>query len=239
MKRTIEINGEKIDYHYERKNTVRAYIRINKEAEIKVTIPKNCSFAVIDDFIKRKFDWIQQKIQERQTTPESSQQIAGQDSEWTLFKGNKYPINITLSKKVLIKVQNGVLEMQLTLPKERINIPATIDGWRKFTAKYVYQEILTELFERIKPYGYKMPLLRVKKMSSRWGSYSRRTHAINLNSELLKAPIECIEFVIMHELCHLKHLDHSKNFYGLFTSLMPDHREREKKLKHFHREYGF
>ncbi len=239
MKRTIEINGENFDYHYERKNTVRAYIRINKEAEIKVTIPKNCSFDVIDDFIKRKFDWIQKKIQERQSAPDSNPKIPGQDSEWTLFKGIKYPVNITHSKKVSIKLCNGALDMQLTLPKERINIPATIDAWRKFTAKYVYQEILNELFEHVKPYGYKMPILRVKKMRSRWGSYSRRTHAINLNSELLKAPIECIEFVIMHELCHLKHLDHSKNFYGLFTSLMPDHRIREKKLKHFHREYEF
>lgn len=233
MKRSIEVNGEIFEYSYIRKSTVRAYIRISNTAEILVTMPKHCTFAQIDDFILRKMDWIKSKIQSVKDSNSAKAKQTGQDEEWILYKGSKFPVQISLSKKVSIKLHDGILDMQLTLPKERIDVSATIVAWRKYSARYEYQAILDTMFEKVEYLGYKMPNLKIKKMTSRWGSYSRRTHSINMNSELLKAPIECIEFVIMHELCHLKHLDHSKNFYDLLTTLMPDHRQREKVLRDF------
>ena len=238
MKRIVKINGELVEYSYQKKNTLRAYIRINRDAEISVTIPAKATFAQIEEFIASKYDWIKQKQQEIAAAREKAPIVEGQDVLWTLYLGEKYPVKISLSRKVLIRLHDGALDMQLTLPAERIDIPATIDGWRKFTARFIYQEMINKFFPHFASLGYKMPTLRVKRMSSRWGSYSRRTHAINMNSELLKAPAECIEFVIMHELCHLKHLDHSKNFYSLFTSLMPDHKAREQRLRDFYKSYG-
>ena len=58
MKRTVKINGELLEYSYQKKNTLRAYIRINRDAEISVTIPAKATFAQIEEFIASKYDWI-------------------------------------------------------------------------------------------------------------------------------------------------------------------------------------
>ncbi len=94
----------------------------------------------------------------------------------------------------------------------------------------VFNQLLTELYPRIKPYGAALPGLRVRKMTSRWGSCQTIKGIITLNTQLLAAPQSCIEYVIMHELCHLLQPNHSRQFYALLTQLMPDWPERKPLL---------
>ena len=75
-----------------------------------------------------------------------------------------------------------------------------------------------------------MPNLRVKKMQTLWGSCSRTHHIISLNYYLYKAPVACIEYVIMHELLHFLYPKHDKTFYETLTVLMPDWQERKRLL---------
>ena len=75
-----------------------------------------------------------------------------------------------------------------------------------------------------------MPALRIRSMETRWGSCLAQKGIITLNKRLLEAPRHCIEYVVMHELCHFLHPDHSKRFYAFLTTLMPDWRERKSIL---------
>ncbi|MBU4485696.1 MAG: M48 family metallopeptidase, partial [Candidatus Delongbacteria bacterium] len=75
--------------------------------------------------------------------------------------------------------------------------------------------------------GKEIPKIVVKKMKTRWGSLSQ-SGILTINIELIKAPKECIDYVITHELCHLKYKDHSPKFYKLLESILPEW----KKLKH-------
>ena len=70
----------------------------------------------------------------------------------------------------------------------------------------------------------------IKKMKTRWGSCSSKG-SINLNIDLIKLPEQCIKTVILHELCHLVHMNHSKEFYALMTAEMPDWKIWDKQLK--------
>jgi len=74
------------------------------------------------------------------------------------------------------------------------------------------------------------PEVKLRRMPARWGSYSR-PGTILLNPELVKAPLYCIEYVIMHELCHLKHPNHGRGFYRLLTRCMPDWERRKGRLE--------
>lgn len=94
----------------------------------------------------------------------------------------------------------------------------------------VFSPLLAQLYPRIKPYGAALPRLRVRKMVSRWGSCQTVRGIITLNTLLLAAPQACIEYVIMHELCHLLQPNHSQKFYALLSRLMPDWQERKKLL---------
>ena len=91
----------------------------------------------------------------------------------------------------------------------------------------VYSEILNELYPLFRKYGVQMPVLRIRDMETRWGSCLVRKGIITLNKRLLEAPRNCIEYVVLHELCHFIHPNHSKQFYGFLTMLMPDWKERK------------
>ena len=79
----------------------------------------------------------------------------------------------------------------------------------------------------IKKYGIEKPTLRIRDMETRWGSCLAKKRIITLNKRLLESPRNCIEYVVMHELCHLIHPNHSKQFYSFLTMLMPDWKERK------------
>ena len=94
----------------------------------------------------------------------------------------------------------------------------------------VFTEILDEFYPLFVPYGVKKPKLRVRTMKSCWGSCLVNKGIITLNRKLLMKPRECIEYVVVHELCHFIHPNHSKQFYGFMELFMPDWKERKARL---------
>lgn len=94
----------------------------------------------------------------------------------------------------------------------------------------VFNEILDEVYPAFIPYGVKKPKLRVRTMKSCWGSCMVNKGIITLNRKLLMKPRECIEYVVVHELCHFIHPNHSKEFYKFMEQFMPDWRERKGRL---------
>ena len=94
----------------------------------------------------------------------------------------------------------------------------------------LFTEILDEFYPLFVPYGVKKPKLRVRTMKSCWGSCLVNKGIITLNRKLLMKPRECIEYVVIHELCHFIHPNHSKEFYGFMEQFMPDWKERKARL---------
>ena len=94
----------------------------------------------------------------------------------------------------------------------------------------LFTEILDEFYPLFVPYGVKKPKLRVRTMKSCWGSCLVNKGIITLNRKLIMKPRECIEYVVVHELCHFIHPNHSKQFYGFMEQFMPDWKERKARL---------
>ena len=94
----------------------------------------------------------------------------------------------------------------------------------------IFTEILDEVYPAFIPYGIVRPKLRIRTMKSCWGSCLVNKGIITLNRKLLMQPRECIEYVVVHELCHFIHPNHSKEFYKFMEQFMPDWRERKGRL---------
>ena len=142
------------------------------------------------------------------------------------FVPYKTGLDFFLAKKDwVLKVQQRQRER---IGSEHIPTPKEIEALRG-KAKEVLPKRLAELAER---YSFEYNSVRIKHNSSNWGSCSRKGN-INLNLNLVRVPDELRDYVILHELCHLRHPDHSPAFHALLESLCPDHLAKQKALRSY------
>lgn len=96
-----------------------------------------------------------------------------------------------------------------------------------------FKSLIDKYYPMFEPYGIKYPTLKVRDMKSRWGSCMPSKGVITLNKLLAAVPIECAEYVTVHELCHFFELNHSRKFYAWVEQFMPDWRARRNRLKEY------
>lgn len=103
--------------------------------------------------------------------------------------------------------------------------------WLKQYQITVFEELLKEKYLLFEKYGVTYPILKIRYMTSRWGSCQPKKGIITLNSKLIEAPRSCIEYVILHELVHFIHPNHSRRFWDFVAMMMPDWKERKEELE--------
>ena len=114
--------------------------------------------------------------------------------------------------------------------RHRKDARALLLAWYRKRAEIKFEEYATPLIARFNRYQVKPSAIKLKDMATRWGSCTA-TGQILLNPRLVCAPRICIEYVIIHELCHLVHRNHTKDFYELLTQEMPDWKKWKMKLE--------
>lgn len=129
----------------------------------------------------------------------------------------------------IIKALDKYEEMR----KNKTSQPVVVQEMDKDTMVKIFSQICQEIYPLFVEYDIPYPTIKVRTMKSRWGSCHTQKNIITLNSRLLATPRECIEYVVLHELAHLIHPNHSKEFYGVVESLMPDWKARKKELNKY------
>lgn len=128
-----------------------------------------------------------------------------------------------------VKLIGRFLNACVPNPEEPQVVKAALDTWYRAHAEPVYRARLRQCLELAPSLRTLDPALRIRFMKNRWGSCSR-AGTITLNIELIKTPLHCIDYVIMHELCHLRVHDHSPAFFRLLGRCMPDWEHRKQRL---------
>ena len=141
------------------------------------------------------------------------------NNEGFLYLGKKYDIIYTSNPGI-------------TLGEEKVfvNREADLDKWYKKQASTIFKEHLDECYNRFtKKIPY--PTLTIRKMTTRWGVCNTKDKRVTLNLELMRKPIYCLDYVIMHELSHLIHANHSKDFWSLVEENCKEYKKIKKILK--------
>jgi predicted metal-dependent hydrolase len=128
-----------------------------------------------------------------------------------------------------VKLIGRYLHVCTATPRQANNVRDLVEDWYRDHAKRLLCRRVQQCYEDVKRFGISPPTLRLKKMHKRWGSCTR-TARIILNSDLIKAPSQCIDYVIVHELCHLRVHGHNGAFFRLLTACMPDWQQRKRRL---------
>jgi len=192
-----------------------SYIQIKNDATILVKTPRVAP-GYLMEFLDSKEWWIQKHIQTIKENPPAEVNL---EDEVLLF-GELYSID---SPEVLYLRK----KLHRTKKQDTKSILNLYDAFYKYLAKeYLTQR--TEYFSKIM--GLQYQELKFRKMKTRWGSCSSRG-VITFNTELLKVPKELIDYVVVHELAHLEHMNHSKAFHSLVEIYLSNQKELRKQLK--------
>ena len=148
--------------------------------------------------------------------------------ETHLYLGRQYRLKVLKGKRNAVTYKGRHIEV---FSKNKNKAKELVKSWYRQKAKEKFAVIAEPLIQRFKKYGVEPSGIYIQEMKQRWGSCTPNGKII-LNPELIKAPKRCIEYVIIHELCHLIHHDHTQKFLDLQTKEMPDWKKWKTRLEH-------
>ncbi len=228
----ITIENKGLEYKLTIKDVKNINIRIKSTGEVLVSASKRVSQKRIDKFLINKSDFIFKhisKFTEKNKNLDCPKEY--NSGEIFFLLGEKLSLNVIESKEETVFIDG--LNLNLVI-RDKNNFNRKEKLIKKF-----YDEKCKEYFDSIafkthgmcKKYNLPYPTIKMRTMSSRWGSCMVSKRQITLNKKLIEAPLSAIEYVVLHEFIHFVHPNHSKRFYDAVSEIMPDWKERKKLLQ--------
>lgn len=150
--------------------------------------------------------------------------------ETHLYLGRQFRLRVCSGAKDVVKLSRGYFQVELQQQTNTDVVRKLLMSWYLDKAGIRFAETLKRCWPAFETLGHSEPHIQIRRMKKRWGSLSRNG-LLTLNPDLIRAPGECIDYVITHELCHLHSHDHSAEFYRLLERVMPDWEKRKHKLE--------
>lgn len=225
-KNTLKNLDTKIEYYIQRKRVKNINIRI-RDRKIYISANNKVTKEYIENILISKWNWIVKGLRREPNIYLKENQII-QDKE-ILYLGKHYKVNILNSNEDKIELDED-FNIYMKKIEDIKKLQNLVENWYSDRLDTVFRDSLKRNIELIKDYTNIVPKLKYRKMKSRWGSCTMPTGIITLNKNLVKAPIECIDYVMVHELVHLVYQNHSKDFYDLLEELLPNWKEYRDRL---------
>jgi predicted metal-dependent hydrolase len=207
-------------------------ITVYPTGDVRISAPHRVSQAEVRRLVAEKADWIAKKLHEYK--------IEGcHDAAKKYVEGETF---LYLGKEYLLHIVSGNHGPLVTLDDRRLNIvlpPGLVAGqqpamareavfeWYRFHAEMTVEKAMGPYCRRL---GILPPSYKVKNLSKRWGSCTARND-LNFNAKISMAPLPQLEYVVAHELCHVKVKDHSPRFWSLMEAVAPGYEEAKKALR--------
>jgi len=208
-----------------RRKTMALHVYPDKPVELRV--PLKCPWLEINRFLDSRLDWIEIAQKELSNVPCIPAPVYTEGSLHD-YLGSKYPLMLVRGRPNHVQQLPGAIVVRCLKPEKSSLVEKHMDAWYRAQARLLFPDRIEQCLNRFPvPLPYRS--LVVRKMKARWGSCSRNGE-LCLNSLLVRLPEAAIDFVIAHELCHLRYFSHNKSFYRLLADVMPDWPEREKLL---------
>jgi predicted metal-dependent hydrolase len=222
------------EYKIRRNSRVKKARIVVKPASVEVVVPHNFPETEIKRFVTEKYDWISKalvKLEKQQSNQKLAPEIYEEGSRIP-FLGQHYPLLIQYEAITNIKIEFNE-RFTLCLP---LNLPSSMrsDAIRFELIQWMHHYALEIAYQLVDKYRHLYQLqprsIRMKTQKSRWGSCGIHND-INLNWVLILAPMSVFEYVFVHEICHIKHRNHSAVFWGLVAEHMPDYNKHRGWLR--------
>jgi hypothetical protein len=224
----IKTTTGEIQYILERSGRRTISISVRRDGSVIVRAPLKVPVSEIESFVRAKAKWIL-KHSERLTKRHLSESKDYTDGELHYYLGRPIPLRIKRTGRNRISLTDESIEVETASEWNPEYGEQLLKALYRRKATEVFSERMAHLLEKHSRYNFRPTGLKVRTMVSRWGSCSANG-SITLSSNLLKKRIELIDYVIMHELCHLRHRNHGPGFYKLLEGVCPDYKRLKKEI---------
>ena len=197
-----------------------------------VRAPFRTSLKTIEKFVQEKSPWIKKNIDRLSGLERINHGKKYIEGEPHLFLGREYILSIKESDKSSVRLFDNTIEAGLKEKDNHASIKSLMEKWYRKKAQELISVKMTEILLKYRGYNFYPSKVTVRALRSRWGSCTSK-RKITINSELIKLNESFIEYVIIHELCHLKYHNHGKEFYSLLGELFPDYKAVRKALRKY------
>ncbi|SWD62605.1 Protein of uncharacterised function DUF45 [Klebsiella pneumoniae] len=207
----------------------RILIKVHPDCRVVVSAPQDTDDQQVLNAVEKRGRWIYQQLRDfrKQLEYITPRQYISGESHYYLGKQYMLKVIVAPSDTQGVKMLRGKLEVTLRY-KSAEKVLQLLTDWYKARAREVFAKRLSAMLEQAL-WVSDSPPLRILTMQTQWGSCSPNGR-VTLNPNLVKAPRECIDYVILHELCHLAEHNHSERFYRLMGQVMPDWEKTKKRL---------
>ena len=226
----IKYLNKTIAYTVSKARIKNIYISI-ENGEVVIKAPWYATSNQIQEIVESKKEWIMKKLAEYQVSPRKVKDFA--DGENFQILGENYCLNIYYKdiNNAILNVDDG--KITIILPLEYADNDNT-EQISKMIEKMYYmiaeREVETSMEKMRKLVGLAPEEYVIKKIKTAWGKCSS-ARKITINQDLVMYSRKAVDYVILHEICHLKYMNHSKNFWNMVEKYMPDYKDAEKELK--------
>ena len=208
-----QLENQEYDVIIERKNNKNTYIRVKEDLKIYVTTNYFVTKSQIKKLLDENYNYVKKMLMHQKKEIEKQSLF--------FYLGNSYDIIVipTLKK---IEIQDNKI---YTKDKKML------DKWVKEETIRIFDDRFVYIFNKFEE-NIKAPIIKIRNMKTRWGVYNRKNHTITLNARLIEFDIEKIDYVIVHELSHIIHFNHSKSFWNLVSKYCSNYKKIRKEMRY-------
>ena len=236
-------NMQSIDYgtktitfnlSYSKRKTLE--IVVYPDQTVWVTAPEQSSLEKVFEKVRKRGRWIVKQVKYFSRFDNENKKFEYISGETHRYLGKQYRLKVIQVGKdeaESVKLKRGYFVIRTNKKENTDHVKEQLQQWYRSKAEEKFSNRLSACIALVKKYEIGRPNdLKVYHMDKRWGSYTSSGNIL-LNPDLIKHPVYCIDYVIIHELCHTKHPNHNKKFYGLLNKVLPDWQRRKNKLERF------
>ena len=227
MNNEILYGERKIAYAVEFCSRKTLEISVMPNSAVQVRAPQGATLEAIAQKVQKKAPWIVEKQDWFAKFPKVSTPKQYLGGETHLYLGRHYRLKIEKSKDRSVKIDGGLIRIEIADTRQTA-VRKLLDEWFRERANVQFKKTLEMCAAKYKL--AEVPRLQIRSMKTRWGSLSQGG-ILTMNTKLIAAPKECIEYVVVHELCHLKYPNHDNKFYRLLETRLPDWEKRKQRLE--------
>lgn len=208
----------------ERKKT--ASLQVSPSNEVSIIVPLDLEESEIHKVVKQKTQWVLKKIRFNNEVKYPYNEKEYVSGEAFTYLGRNYRLKVIEGDKNHIELKNGRFDATIT--------NATQAQIKDMLTTWYMQHAEIKLIERVRRFQSRLGVscqgIKVKTLRRQWGSCTKDA-MINFNWKIIVAPMTIVDYVVVHELCHLKYNDHSKQYWKLLERVMPDYLEHKEWLR--------